>query len=216
MGRKQNKNPRSNSSSRWLQRQSKDIYVKRAKAEGLRSRAAFKIEQLDKRDKIFKQGQYIIDLGAAPGGWCEYIVKRIGKTGAVIAVDILPMQPIDGVVVIHGDIHSDQIWDKVLAYLPEATVDVVVSDMAPSLSGIKDRDEAMQEELIEMATHVANRVLKVGGSFVVKLFESGYRKIYMDRLRPIFVSLDIRKPDASRAESKEIYLVAKGFRPIKS
>lgn len=211
MVKKKNNKPRSNSSARWLQRQSNDVYVKRARAEGLRSRAAFKIEQLDQRDKIFRPGQIVLDLGAAPGGWCEYIVKKTGSTGNIVAIDILEMRPIAGVSIIQGDMSDQAIWKQILDLISDGRVDVVVSDMSPSLSGIKDRDEAQHQELIDIATRIAIKTLRKNGIFAVKLFESAQRKAYMDSMKPFFRSIGIRKPDASRAESKEIYMVAKGF-----
>jgi 23S rRNA (uridine2552-2'-O)-methyltransferase len=203
---------RSKSSSRWLQRHVSDEYVKRAQREGYRSRAAFKLEELDQSDKLLRPGMVIADLGAAPGGWSQYAMKRLGGRGRLIAVDILPMEPIVGVEFILGDFTESQVLDSLKKCLAGARVDLVMSDMSPNISGVASSDQAKTMYLAELALDFAAQTLKGGGNLVVKTFQGeGYNEFHRI-MKTQFEKLLARKPKASRAESRELYLVGKGFR----
>lgn len=201
---------RSASSSRWLSRQRKDPYAKAAREENRRSRASFKLEQIDRSDRLFRRGQRVLDLGAAPGGWSQYLATAVGADGLVIAVDLLPIRRLDGVTVIEGDFLDIAVRQQIEALLP-AGCDFVVSDMAPNLSGIKVRDEARAEELVLAALDVASTLLRPGGGMVVKVFESGNARELLDAFRACFDRVVVRKPGASRQESTERFVVARGY-----
>ncbi|GJL81889.1 MAG: ribosomal RNA large subunit methyltransferase E [marine bacterium B5-7] len=206
----------SSSSQRWVNRQSSDVYVKKARDSGQRSRAVYKLEQLDQRDRLFKPGQVVVDLGASPGGWSQYLARRLGDTGRVLAIDLLAMEPLAGVEFIQGNFLEQEVRGRIQAVLGERLVDAVVSDMAPNLSGIRDRDEAMSETLHDAALSFTVDVLRPGGLMVVKVFEGRGRADLVARARSLFSSVVIRKPDASRSASPECYMVAKGYnRPIR-
>jgi 23S rRNA (uridine2552-2'-O)-methyltransferase len=163
--------PRSKSSARWLKEHFGDEFVKRAQAEGFRSRAAFKLDELLDRDKLLKPGMVVVDLGAAPGGWSQLVRQRLGDNGRVFALDILPMQGIGGVEFIQGDFREDAILDALAAKLDGTPVDLVLSDMAPNISGIEVSDQARMMHLVELAAEFASKCLKPGGSLLVKLFQ---------------------------------------------
>jgi 23S rRNA (uridine2552-2'-O)-methyltransferase len=203
---------RSKSSQRWLTRQAKDPYVRRSKAEGYRSRAAYKLLELQQKDKLLRPGMCVVDLGAAPGGWAQVAAEAVGPRGRVLALDVLPMGAIDGVEVITGDFNEAAVLDAALAWLGDGSADLVLSDMAPNVSGMKAVDQPRSMLLVELAIDFAGRVLKPGGSLVVKAFQgSGFDEALRD-LRSGFDKVVCRKPDASRNQSRETYFVAKGFR----
>lgn len=202
---------RSKSSNQWLREHFQDEYVKRAHKEGLRSRAIFKLEQLDARDRLLKTGDIVVDLGAAPGGWSQYARTRVGATGRVIATDILPMPTLAGVEFFLGDFTEPSVFEAILTALAGARVDLVISDMAPNISGIGVSDQAKAMYLAELALDFALKTLKPGGNFLVKVFQGQGFPEYQRRLRLHFEQVVGRKPDASRARSREQYFVAKGF-----
>jgi 23S rRNA (uridine2552-2'-O)-methyltransferase len=203
---------RSKSSSRWLQRHVRDEYVKRAQKEGYRSRAAYKLAEIDERDRLFRPGMTVVDLGAAPGGWSQYAKSRLGASGRVIALDILPMEPLPGVDVVQGDFTEEAVLDSLLQSLGGQAVDLVMSDMAPNISGVASSDQARSIYLAELALDFAAKTLRPGGTFLFKTFQgAGYAELYKG-LQQRFERVTARKPRASRAESREIYLVCRGFK----
>ncbi|MBD3639538.1 MAG: 23S rRNA (uridine(2552)-2'-O)-methyltransferase RlmE [Marinobacter sp.] len=203
---------RSKSSQQWLDEHVNDVYVKRAQADGYRSRASYKLLELIEKDKLVRPGMVTMDLGSAPGGWSQVLATRVGAKGRVIASDILPMDAIAGVDFIQGDFTEDEVFDDIMATLDNAPVDLVVSDMAPNISGINVADQAASMYLVELALDMARQVLKPGGCFVAKVFQGvGYDE-YLKDVRSSFSKVLIRKPDASRARSREVYVVAKGFK----
>ncbi len=203
--------PKRSSSGRWLQRQRKDPYVKQAHEGGWRSRAVYKLEEIDRRDRLFRPGQRIVDLGAAPGGWCQYAVSRLQGRGRVIGLDLLPIDPIAGVDLIEGDFRKEEVLAELSALVEGQALDLVLSDMAPNFSGIRDADLARSYELAELARDFAVQHLAQGGSFLVKLFQGADFEAYRASLRKEFAKVMVRKPDASRAESREFYLLAQGL-----
>lgn len=203
---------RSRSSQRWLARNAKDQYVKRARQEGARSRAIYKLEEIDRRDRLLRPGMTVVDLGAAPGGWSQYVKSRVGDSGRVLALDILPMEPIVGVDFIEGDFMEQPVLDLLVQRLQGKSVDLVISDMAPNMSGVASVDQSHVMNLAELALDFADKALKPGGSLLIKTFQgTGFNKFYA-QMRRRFEKLVSRKPLASRAESKEIYLLGRGFR----
>lgn len=204
--------PRSKSSARWLKEHFDDEFVKRARIEGLRSRAAFKLDELLERDRLLKPGMVVVDLGAAPGGWSQLVRQRLGESGRVFALDILHMQGIGGVEFIQGDFREDAVLDALMTKLDGLSVDLVLSDMAPNISGIEVADQARAMHLAELATQFASRCLKPGGSLLVKLFQGRGFDGYVRDLRPGFARVILRKPRASRARSREVYALATGWK----
>lgn len=204
---------RSKSSQVWLKEHFSDPYVKRAQAEGWRSRAVYKLEELIDRDRLLKPGMTIVDLGAAPGGWSQMARQRLGDTGRIIALDILPMQSIAGVDIICGDFREDSALHELEALLGGAKVDLVLSDMAPNMSGVGTVDQTKAMVLAELAEDFARQHLKVGGSFLIKLFQGLDFDTYVKRLRGSYGKVAIRKPKASRARSTEVYALAMEKRP---
>ncbi len=201
---------RSKTSSRWLQEHFSDPFVKRAHAEGWRSRAVFKLDELIERDKLLKPGMFVVDLGAAPGGWSQMVRERLGDAGRIIALDILPMQGIGGVDVIVGDFRENEVLAQLEALLDGAGVDLVLSDMAPNMSGVGVVDQDRSMALAELAAEFAASHLKPGGSYLTKLFQGQGYDEYIRRLRSEYASVSIRKPKASRARSNEVYALAIG------
>ncbi len=200
---------RSSSSNRWLNRQNNDIYTKQAKQQGYRSRAVYKLLEIHEKDNIFRKGSTVIDLGAAPGGWSQLAVEYVGKNGKVIAVDILPIEPISEVEIIQGDFTEEQTIDHLSKLLLGKKVDLVICDMAPNFSGISDVDQFRAVYLSEMVLDFVVKILKPEGSMIIKLFQgSGFDK-YMHDLKKCFAFVAIRKPKASHSESREVYAVAK-------
>ncbi len=188
--------------------------MRKAREGNLRSRALFKLEQLDRRDRLFRPGQKVVDLGAAPGGWSQYLAGR-ARCGTVVAVDLLDMASIDGVSFIRGDFLDESVSARILEALEGSLADAVVSDMAPNLSGVRERDEARMEALVEAALALAPRVLRRGGLMVVKVFEGASRAALAASFNERFDAVHTRKPEASRSASAECYIVAKGYNPTK-
>lgn len=199
---------RSRSSDRWLREHFADPFVKRAQAEGWRSRAVFKLEEIDRREHLLRPGQTVVDLGAAPGAWSQYAKRRVGRTGKVIATDILPMEGLTGVEFLQGDFREQQTLDALLALLPPGGADVVLSDMAPNMSGMDAIDQPRSMYLAELALDVATRVLKPGGSALIKVFQGPGIEELTRQARAGFSRVKFAKPDASRARSPELYVVA--------
>ena len=202
---------RSNASQRWLSRQLNDPYVKAAQAAGWRSRAAFKLLELDERFKLLKPGQRVVDLGAAPGGWTQVAMRAIGDRGEVVALDLLPMDVVAGARILQGDFQDEATEAAVLAALG-GPADLVLSDMAPNTTGHAATDHLRIIDLAELALDFSIKVLAPGGAFVAKVFQGGAEKAMLDRLRQHFVKVQHAKPPASRKESSELYVVATGFR----
>lgn len=201
---------RSKSSTRWLKEHFDDPYVRRAHAEGLRSRAAFKLDELLERDRLLMPGMAVVDLGAAPGGWSQLLHERLGDNGRIVALDILPMQGIGGVEFIEGDFREAAVMVALQARLNGQKLDLVLSDMAPNISGVGDVDQARSMYLAELALDFARNWLKPGGSFLVKLFQGKDFDEYLRGLRGGFEKVTLRKPKASRARSREVYALAIG------
>jgi 23S rRNA (uridine2552-2'-O)-methyltransferase len=203
---------RSTASQRWLARQLNDPYVKAAKAAGWRSRAAFKLIELDERFKLIKPDCRVVDLGAAPGGWTQVALKRGGAGARVVGLDLLEMDPISGATLLVGDFQEEEAEQAVLAAL-DGQADLVLSDMAPNTTGHTSTDHLRIMALAELALDFAVKVLKPGGGFVAKLFQGGAERAMLERLRRHFAEVRHAKPPASRKESPETYVVATGFRP---
>jgi 23S rRNA (uridine2552-2'-O)-methyltransferase len=201
---------RSKSSARWLKEHFSDPYVKRAQAEGWRSRAVFKLEELIERDRLLRPGMEVVDLGAAPGGWSQMVRERLGDKGRIVALDILPMPDIAGVEFIQGDFREDAVVQQLEAILRGEKVDLVLSDMAPNMSGVDTVDQARAMHLAELAQEFAGIHLKPGGAFLVKLFQGRGSDEYLKNLRKGYERVSMRKPKASRARSPEVYALALG------
>ena len=206
------KKKRSASSSRWLKEHFDDKYVQKAQKQGLRSRAVFKIDEIQQRDKILRAGQTVVDLGAAPGGWSQYVADLQDGNGEVIACDILEMDPIAGVDFLQGDFREEAVLKALLDRIGGATVDVLLSDMAPNFSGTDAVDQPRSMYLVELALEMCKQVLKPGGAFVVKVFQGEGSDVFLKDVRQAFTSVKVRKPDSSRARSREVYLVATGYK----
>src|SRR5215207_4007456 len=202
---------RSKSSGRWLQEHFSDPYVQRAKAEGWRSRAVFKLEAINRHDKLFKPGYVCLDLGAAPGAWSQYARRQVGKQGIVIANDILPMDPIPGVEFVLGDFRDEEIFRQILELAPAQAVDLVLSDMAPNLSGMDSIDQPRSIYLAELALDMAGQVLKREGSALIKVFQGAGFQELVAAARKKFAKIKLCKPEASRARSPELYLLARHY-----
>ena len=201
---------RSKSSQRWLREHFSDPYVKKAQAEGLRSRAAYKLEELIERDRLLKPGMVVVDLGAAPGGWSQYVRQALGDSGRVLALDILEMPPLAGVEFLHGDFRDDAVLSSLLAMLGGDKVDLVLSDMAPNKSGMTAVDQPRAMHLSELAMAFADGQLRIGGTFLIKLFQGIGFDEYVKELRRRYAKVAIRKPAASRKRSPEVYALAQG------
>ena len=203
---------RSKSSSRWMQEHFEDEYVKMAQVQGYRSRAVFKLKEIQEKDHLIKPGMNVIDLGAAPGGWSQFARQLMGKKDKLIALDILPMEPLDGVDFIQGDFREEAVLDLLHTTLEGAPVNLVMSDMAPNMSGNKGVDQPRAIYLGELALDTAKTVLTKEGCFLVKLFHGeGFEAFHLDVQR-YFTKVVIRKPKASRPRSNEVYILAKGFK----
>lgn len=203
---------RSKSSQNWLREHHDDAYVLQARREGYRSRAVYKLIEIQQKDQILKPGQFVLDLGAAPGGWSEYVAQFAASKGRLIAVDLLPMEPIAGVEFIHGDFTETAILDKILDLVDQQTLDLVLSDMAPNISGMETVDQPRSMYLAELAFELARDCLNKDGSFVVKLFQGEGFEELTSAFRLAFKSVKYRKPKASRARSREIYAVCCGLK----
>lgn len=199
------------SSSRWLQRHFDDSYVQKARQAGYRSRAAFKLLEINARDRILRPGLTVVDLGAAPGGWSQVAVEAVGGAGKVVALDILPMDPLAGVTFLQGDFREQSVLDQLLTFIIAGKVDLVMSDMAPNISGVKAVDQPRAMYLAELSLDVARKVLAPGGSLLVKVFQGEGIDDYRTELKRSFAKLTTRKPKSSRPESPEVYLLASGY-----
>lgn len=203
---------RSKTSKNWLDEHVNDPYVKKAKADGYRSRASYKLIEINEKDKLFRPGSVVMDLGSAPGGWSQVLVPLIGDSGRIIASDILPMDGIVGVTFIQGDFTEEAVYEQIVEALNGDKVDTVVCDMAPNISGVNTTDQYASIYLVELALDMARNVLKPGGSFCAKVFQGvGYEE-YVKDVRNSFDKVLVRKPAASRPRSREVYVVAKGFK----
>ena len=200
---------RSKSSKRWLSEHFDDHYVKLAQQQGLRSRSAFKLLELQEKYQLLKPGMVVVDLGAAPGGWCQVVKPLIGDTGCLIALDILEIDPIDGVQIIQGDFTEEEPLRLLEESLGGRKVDLVLSDMAPNMSGMATIDQAKAMYLAELALEFVREHLKPGGNYVVKLFQGTDFDGYVREVRSMFGKVQVRKPKASRPRSKEVYLLAR-------
>ncbi|MFZ3324025.1 MAG: RlmE family RNA methyltransferase [Usitatibacter sp.] len=208
---------KSHSSKQWLRRHVNDPFVHRSKKEGYRSRSAYKLTEIDDRDRIVKPGMVVVDLGSAPGGWSQVLAKRLGKSSTLIAIDLLDMEPIPGVTFLRADFTSDNGLDALLHALGGRKADLVVSDMAPNMSGIAISDQARSMELAEVARDFALLHLKSpGGAFLVKIFQGAGYDEYLKSLRRAFAKVVVRKPEASRDESAEQFLLGRDLKEIPS
>ncbi len=203
---------RSKSSQRWLKEHFSDEYVKRARADHFRSRAVYKLKEIDERDGLIKPGYRVVDLGAAPGGWSQYTRQKVGKKGRVLALDILDFEPLPGVEFIRGDFTEDAVLEDLQGLLGERRVDLILSDMAPNQSGIDAVDQPKSVYLAELALDMAHHSLAAGGAFLVKVFQGAGFDDYYRNVRTAFAKVVVRKPQASRPRSREVYLLAKGFK----
>lgn len=206
------KKKHSASSGRWLKEHFDDKYVQEAQKKGYRSRAIFKIEEIQHKDKLLKPGLTVVDLGAAPGGWSQYAAEIVGDEGQVIACDILPMDSLPGVSFLQGDFREEAVLDALLERIQPDMVDVVLSDMAPNMSGNLAADQPRAMYLVELALDMCRQVLAPNGSFAVKVFQGEGFDQYLAEVRRMFKSVKIRKPDSSRDRSREVYIVATGYK----
>ena len=206
---------RSKSSNQWLNEHFGDQFVKQSKNDGYRSRASYKLIEIQKKDKLIKPGMCVLDLGAAPGGWSQVAVENVGDHGVVFASDILPMDSIAGVEFVQGDFTEQSVYDELIAKMGEyghQGVDLVISDMAPNMSGMSAVDQPAAMYLVELALDMAREVLKPGGNFVAKVFQGEGFDQYIKDMRTSFNKVVTRKPDSSRSRSREVYLLGKGFK----
>lgn len=200
------------SSGRWLKEHFDDKYVQEAQKRGYRSRAFFKIEEIQNKDKLLKPGMTVVDLGAAPGGWSQYAAEIVGDEGQVIACDILPMDSLPGVNFLQGDFREEAVLEALLTRIQPDMVDVVMSDMAPNMSGNLASDQPRAMYLVELALDMCRQVLAPNGSFTVKVFQGEGFDQYLADIRSMFKVVKIRKPDSSRDRSREVYIVATGYK----
>ncbi|MDG0979097.1 MAG: 23S rRNA (uridine(2552)-2'-O)-methyltransferase RlmE [Halieaceae bacterium] len=200
------------SSKAWLKEHRDDVYVQRAQKEGYRSRACYKLIELNERDRLLKPGMMVVDLGSAPGGWSQVAAGIVGVKGRVIATDILPMDTLEDVDFIQGDFTEESVFDELLLAIGDEPVDLVMSDMAPNMSGMAEVDQPRAMYLVELAVDMASRVLAPKGAFVAKVFQGeGFDELFRS-LREQYQTVLTRKPDASRPRSREVYIVAKGYK----
>ena len=201
---------RTKSSRRWLKEHFDDEFVKRAQREGFRSRAVYKLDEIQQRDRIIRPGMTIVDLGAAPGGWSQYALGLVGRKGRIVAMDILPMPPLPGVEFVQGDFHDDAVLEQLLQAMQGQAIDLVMSDIAPNITGVDVVDQPRAMYLAELAVDFADKVLRPGGDLLVKLFQGeGFDALLRD-LRSRYDKVVIRKPKASRSRSREVYALARG------
>ncbi|NVK22525.1 MAG: 23S rRNA (uridine(2552)-2'-O)-methyltransferase RlmE [Kangiellaceae bacterium] len=203
---------RSKSSHRWMKEHFDDPYVKRSQKDGYRSRAVYKLEELDLKYNLLKKGITVVDLGAAPGGWSQYCAYKIGDKGSIFALDILPMDPLPDVEFIQGDFREEAVLEQLLEMIGDKKADLVLSDMAPNMSGVDAVDLPRSMYLTELALELAQTVLAKGGSYVVKVFQGEGFDDYVRQCRNLFSKVMIRKPDASRPRSREVYILGQGFK----
>lgn len=203
---------KSKSSHNWLKEHFDDAYVKKAQKQGLRSRATFKLEEIDKKDKLMRPGMAVVDLGSAPGGWSDYALRKVGNKGTVVALDILDMTPLTGVHFIQGDFREDSALDELNTILNGQQIDLVLSDMAPNITGVDSIDQPSSMYLVELALDFALTNLSKQGCFLVKVFQGEGFDAYLKAMRAGFNKVVTRKPDASRARSREVYLLGRGLK----
>jgi len=202
---------RSKSSQRWLREHFDDEYVKKSQKDGYRSRAIYKLKEIQDKDRIIKPDMKVIDLGAAPGGWSQYATQLIGKNGRIVASDILPIDPLPFVEFVQGDFREESVLQELLKVLGSDKADLVISDMAPNMSGVGAVDQPRAMYLCELALDMSQQVLKPGGAFLVKLFQGVGSEEFLREVRHNFKQVKIRKPAASRPRSREVYVLAQGF-----
>lgn len=203
---------RSKRTRAWHQQHSSDHYVRQARSDGWRSRAVYKLQEIDGRDRLFTAGMTVVDLGAAPGGWSQYAAQRIGPQGKIVAIDLLPMNPLANVDFVQGDFRDEAGLGQLMEHLPSRRANLVMSDMAPNITGVMVIDQPRAMDLAELGLQLARNVLTPGGAFVVKLFQGAGSDKYVRAVRRLFTKAAIRKPAASRPHSREVYLVAKNYR----
>lgn len=203
---------RSKSSNRWLDEHVNDPYVKKAQIDGYRARAAYKLIELNDKDKLIRPGALVVDLGSAPGSWSQIAGRLVGVKGRVVASDILPMDSLEHVDFIQGDFTEESVFNQIMEKLGDRKADVVISDMAPNISGVDAVDQSSSIYLVELALDMARRVLKPKGDFVAKVFQGEGSDDYIKDVKTSFEKVMIRKPNASRPRSREVYVVAKGFK----
>ena len=203
---------RSKSSHQWLQEHVNDPYVKQAQRDGYRSRSSYKLIQLNEKDRLIRPGMLIVDLGSAPGGWSQVAGRLVGEAGRVVATDILPMDPLKNVEFLQGDFTDEAVLKQVLGLLGGHAPDLILCDIAPNISGIDSADQASSMYLVELALDFARQALKPQGDFVAKVFQGEGSDAYLKDLRSSFGKVLVRKPAASRPRSREVYVVARGFK----
>lgn len=203
---------RSKSSGGWLKEHFDDQYVQQSQRDGYRSRASYKLKELNEKDKLIKPGQLVVDLGAAPGGWSQVAAEIVGDHGRVVASDILEMDGLAGVEFVVGDFTDDEVFERLLKVINDQPVDVVISDMAPNMSGQASVDQPKAMYLVELALDMATRVLKPNGDFVAKVFQGEGFDQYIEDVKSHFAKVVIRKPKSSRDRSREVYVVGRNFK----
>ena len=203
---------RSKSSGRWLQEHFSDSFVQQAKKDGYRSRAAYKLMEVQNKDKLIKPGMRVVDLGAAPGGWSQLAAQWVGSRGHVYALDVLPMDSLADVTFVQGDFTEEAVLQQLLNHLGESQIDLVISDMAPNLSGMRAIDQPKVMYLAELALDLARQVMKPNGDMLIKVFQGVGFDSLLQQLRQAFTQVRSRKPEASRGRSRDIYLLARGFK----
>ena len=203
---------KNSSSKAWLKEHFDDDYVMRAKREGYRSRACYKLLEMQEKDKLIKPGMTVVDLGSAPGGWSQVAAELVGEKGRVVASDILPMDSLAGVDFVQGDFTEDEVLEQILTLVNQQPVDLVISDMAPNMSGMAAVDQPKSMYLVELAVDLSRQVLKPNGVFLTKVFQGEGFEQLMAELKREFKTVLTRKPKASRPRSREVYLLAKGYR----
>ena len=200
------------SSRAWLKEHHDDIFVQRAQKEGYRSRAVYKLMEINDKDQVLRRGMSVLDLGSAPGGWSQVAAKLVGEVGRVVASDILLMDALPDVVFVQGDFTEQETYDRIVASLNDKPLDVVLSDMAPNMSGMPEVDQPRSMYLVELATELAERALAPGGAFITKVFQGEGFEPWFRQIRDRFDRVTTRKPSASRPRSREVYIVASGFK----
>ena len=200
------------SSRAWLKEHHDDIFVQRAQKEGYRSRAVYKLMEINDKDQVLRRGMSVLDLGSAPGGWSQVAAKLVGEAGRVVASDILSMDALPDVVFVQGDFTEQETYDRIVASLNDKPLDVVLSDMAPNMSGMPEVDQPRSMYLVELATELAERALAPGGAFITKVFQGEGFEPWFRQIRDRFDRVTTRKPSASRPRSREVYIVASGFK----
>ncbi|MGO2353328.1 MAG: 23S rRNA (uridine(2552)-2'-O)-methyltransferase RlmE [Marinomonas foliarum] len=203
---------RSKSSNNWMKEHFDDPYVKKSQQDGYRSRASYKLIEINDKDKLFKPAMRVVDLGAAPGGWSQVAAKLVGDHGTIVASDILEMAPLPGVRFVQGDFTEQEVYEAILSEIGDEKADLVISDMAPNMSGNSSSDQPQAMYLVELALDMAAQVLRPGGNFLVKVFQGEGFEEYLKTMRAQFGSVVTRKPEASRARSREVYLLGRQYK----